>query len=171
MKWLYFSYLTHEDTEAQRNYVTYYLQLVDSESRYIQGTDMYSVSANFLTQFTAVGRENCLYHHAHYRCKHMCFWLWSPWAYINYPAPKQVINRAKLCKYIPWAGRLQNFLFSFENITVEISKWMNPYFQWTHSSPALAFFGQASCGPRFPDIPVIRVHVWKWTVGCRKAGR
>lgn len=57
MKWLYFSYFTHEDIEAQRNYVTYYLKLADSKSTVIQGTDMYFVSAKFWTQFTVVGRR------------------------------------------------------------------------------------------------------------------
>ena len=51
MKWLYFSYFTHEDIEAQRNYITYqghstcnWWILSQSD---IQGTKVYFVPAKF----------------------------------------------------------------------------------------------------------------------------
>lgn len=51
------------------------------------------------------------------------------------------------------ARSLQNFMFSFENRTVEINKPKNPYFQLTHFGRALAFFGHVSCLPHLCTSP------------------
>lgn len=85
----------------------------------------------------------------------------------------RLLLRANLCVYIyiPWAGRLQNFLFSVENLTVEINKLMYPYFQWDSFQPCPCFLWSGLLWAPFFYIPVIRVHVWKCTVGYRKAGR
>lgn len=103
---------------------------------------MHFVPAKFQTQFIVVGRREMVSTIMDLTNLRLGFSDFEALEPILLVCPQTCYSlEEKPCISISWAGRLQHFLFSFENGTFEIYKLKNPYFQWTHSGLALAFSG------------------------------